>query len=281
MRINPTDLQKLCSVDRISFEVITMKRPLARAVLLLAILALLPGTILWASGWDAGDYWVWQGSMEQSPSFTTTTTIYVLQSTGVLHQYELDVLGQIFRVDDQITVTLGTVLRDHNTLTSKGYSSWFQDAARWGYMPPGTQVEENRQLSDLFFGEISSKQLTVVEDACVDMAVPAGEFACCNKLLITNHSESRNRVFDRRRVFWFSPDLGWPVRTEEYFDPAAESYKLVNELVELGCVPPEEAALLVLSAIDEMKDHSWATPSTIFILRKQLLSLGLLQDEAP
>jgi hypothetical protein len=193
-----------------SFEVITMKQSLARAVLLLVILAVLPGVGLLASGWDAGDYWVWQGSMEQSPSFTTTTTIYVLQSTGVLHQYELDVLGQIFRVDGQITVTLGTLLRDHNTLTSKGYNCRFQDAARWGYMPPGTQVEENRQLSDLFFGEISSKQLTVVEDACVDMAVPAGEFACCNKLLITNHSESRNRVFDRERVLWFSFELGNP-----------------------------------------------------------------------
>ncbi|MCK4682783.1 hypothetical protein KAT59_07150, partial [Candidatus Bipolaricaulota bacterium] len=154
-------------------------------------------------------------------------------------------------------------------------------AARWGYMPPGTQVEENRQLSDLFFGDVSSKQLTVMQDACVDMAVPAGKFACCSKLLITNHSESRNRVFDRRRVFWFSLELGWPVRTEEYFDPAAESCKLVNEFVELGHVSPEEAALRVLSAIDEMRDHSWATPDTIFILRKQLLSLGLLQDHAP
>ncbi len=95
-----------------------MKRPLARAALVLTILAVLPGVGLLASGWEAGDYWVWQGSMEQSPSFTTTTTIYVLQSTGVLHQYELDVLGQIFRVDGQITVTLGTLLRDHNTLTS-------------------------------------------------------------------------------------------------------------------------------------------------------------------
>jgi len=264
-----------------SFEVIRMKQLLARAVLLVAILSILPGVSLLASGWEAGDYWVWQGSMEQSPSFATTTTIYVLQSTRVLDRYELDVLGQIFRVDDQITVTLGTVLRDHNTLTSKGYSSWFQDAARWGYMPPGTQVEENRQLSDLFFGDVSSKQLTVMQDACVDMAVPAGKFACCSKLLITNHSESRNRVFDRRRVFWFSLELGWPVRTEEYFDPAAESYKLVNELVELGHVFPEEAALRVLSAIDEMRDHSWATPDTIFILRKQLLSLGLLQDHAP
>ena len=148
-------------------------------------------------------------------------------------------------------------------------------------MPPGTQVEENRQLSDLFFGDVSSKQLTVMQDACVDMAVPAGKFACCSKLLITNHSESRNRVFDRRRVFWFSLELGWPVRTEEYFDPAAESCKLVNEFVELGHVSPEEAALRVLSAIDEMRDHSWATPDTIFILRKQLLSLGLLQDHAP
>jgi len=242
----------------------------------LTILAVLPGVSLWASGWEAGDYWVWQGSMEQSPSFTTTTTIYVLQSTRVLDSYELDVLGQIFRVNGQTTVGLGTVLRDHNTLTSKGYNSWFQDAARWGYLTQGTQVEENRQLSDLFFGEISSKQLTVMQDACVDMAVPAGKFACCDKLVITNHSENHNGVFDRKRVSWFSPDLGWPVRTEEYFDPATESYKLVNELVELGSVPPEEAALRVLSAIDEMRGHSWATPDTIFIMRKQLMSLGLL-----
>ena len=263
------------------FEVIRMKRSLVRAVLLVAILSILPGTILWASGWEAGDYWVWQGSMEQSPSFTTTTTIYVLQSTRVLYRYELDVLGQIFHANGQTTVTLGTVLRHPGEFTSKGYNCRFQDAARWGYMPPGTQVEENRQLSDLFFGDVSSKQLTVVEDACVDMVVPAGKFACCSKLLITNHSESRNRVFDRRRVFWFSPELGWPVRTEEYFDPAAESYKLVNELVELGSVPPEEAALRVLSAIDEMRDHSWASPATIFFMREQLLSLGLLPDPAP
>jgi len=116
-----------------SFEVITMKQSLARAALVLVILAILPGAILWASGWEAGDYWVWQGSMEQSPSFTTTTTIYVLQSMRVLDRYELDVLGQVFRVDDQITVTLGTVLRDHNTLTSKGYNCRFQDAAGFGY----------------------------------------------------------------------------------------------------------------------------------------------------
>jgi hypothetical protein len=82
-------------------------------------------------------------------------------------------------------------------------------------------------------------------------------------------------------VFWFSLELGWPVRTEEYFDPAAESYKLVNELVELGSVPPEEAALRVLSVIDEMRDHSWASPATIFFMREQLLSLGLLPDPAP
>jgi len=264
-----------------SFEAIRMKQPLARTVLLLAILSVLPGFGLWASGWEAGDYWVWQGSMEQSPSFTTTTTIYVLQSTRVLDQYEFDVLGQIFRVDGQIAVTLGTLLRDHNTLTSKGYNCRFQDAASFGYLPPGTQVEENRQLSDLFFGDVSSKQLTVMQDECVDMAVPAGRFACCNELAITDHSESRNSVFDRERVLWFSPELGWPVRTEQYFDPGAESYKLVNELVELGHVSPEEAALRVLSAIDEMRDHSWANPDTIFIMRKQLLSLGLLQDEAP
>ena len=113
------------------------------------------------------------------------------------------------------------------------------------------------------------------------MAVPAGKFACCNKLAITNHSESRNRVFDRKRVFWFSPELGWPVRIEQHSNLAAENYQLVNELVELGHVSPEEAALRVLSAIDEMRDHSWANPDTLFILRKQLLSLGLLQDEAP
>jgi len=264
-----------------SFEVITMKQSLARAAVVLVILAILPCVGLLASGWDAGDYWVWQGSMEQSPSFTTTTTIYVLQSTRVLDRYELDVLGQIFRVDDQITVTLGTVLRDHNTLTSKGYNCRFQDAAGFGYMPPGTQVEENRQISDLFFGKISDKQLTVIESECVDTTVPAGEFACCVKSVITDHHESRNRVFDRERVIWFSPELGWPVRTEEYLDPAAKSYQLVNELVELGHVSPEEAALLVLSVIDEMKDHGWANPATIFILREQLLSLGLLQDTGP
>lgn len=258
-----------------------MKQSLARAALVFVILAILPCVGLLASGWDAGDYWVWQGSMEQSPSFTTTTTIYVLQSTRVLYRYELDVLGQVFHANGQTTVTLATVLRDLGGLTTKGYNCLFQDAAGFGYMPPGTQVEENRQLSDLFFGEVSSKQLTVMQDACVDMAVPAGNFACCSKLLITNHSESRNRVFDRRRVFWFSPELGWPVRTEEYFDPAAESYKLVNELVELGHVFPEEAALQVLSAIDEMRDHSWANPATIFVLREELLSLGLLQDTGP
>jgi hypothetical protein len=264
-----------------SFEVIRMKQLLARAVLLVAILSTLPGIGLLASGWEAGDYWVWQGSMEQSPSFTTTTTIYVLQGTSVLDRYELDVLGQIFRVDGQITASLGTLLRDHNTLTSKGYHCRFQDGARWGYMPPGTQVEEKRQLSDLFFGDVSSKQLTVVEDACVDVDVLAGKFACCSKLLITNHSESRNRVFDRERVLWFSFELGWPVRIEQHSNLAAESYKLVNEFVELGHVSPEEAALRVLSAIDEMKAYGWSTPDTIFIMRKQLLSLGLLQDEAP
>ena len=88
-------------------------------------------------------------------------------------------------------------------------------------------------------------------------------------------------MFDRKRVIWFSPELGWPVRTEEYLGLAAESYQLVNELVELGHVSPEEAALRVLSAIDEMRDHSWANPATIFILREQLLSLGLLPDSAP
>lgn|GEM_PF-1514827 len=265
---------------RMSLKVITMKQQLAQAALVLTILAILPSVALLASGWEAGDYWVWRGSMEQSPSFTTTTTIYVLQSTSVLDQYELDVLGQIFRVDGQITVTLGTVLRDYNTFTSKGYNCLFQDAASLGYLPPGTQVEENREFSDLFFGEISDKQVTVIQDECVDMAVPAEKFVCCVKSVITNHHESRDRVFDRRRVFWFSLELGWPVRTEEYLDPAAETYKLVNELVELGHVSPEEAALRVLSAIDKIRDHGWATPNTIFILRKQLLALGLLKDDA-
>jgi len=258
-----------------------MKQLLARAALVLVILAILPGIGLLASGWEAGDYWVWQGSMEQSPSFTTTTTIYVLQSTRVLYRYELDVLGQVFHANGQTTVTLGTVLRHLGGLTSKGYNSKFQDAARWASLPQGAQAEENWQIPDYPFGEASTKQIIVMQDACVDMAVPAGKFVCCNKLLITNHSESRNRVFDRKRVIWFSPELGWPVRTEEYLDPAAESYQLVNELVELGHVSPEEAALLVLSAIDEMKDHGWANPATIFILREQLLSLGLLQDKAP
>ena len=260
---------------------ITMKQSLARAAVVLVILAILPCVGLLASGWEAGDYWVWQGSMEQSPSFTTTTTIYVLQSTRVLDRYELDVLGQIFRVDDQITVTLGTVLRDHNTLTSKGYNCRFQDAAGFGYMPPGTQVEENRQISDLFFGKISDKQLTVIESECVDTTVPAGEFACCVKSVITDHHESRNRVFDRKRVFWFSPELGWPVRTEEYYEPGEESYKLVNELAEQGHVAPDEAASRILSAIDSMKGHSWTSPDRIFMMRKQLLSLGLLQDTGP
>ena len=264
-----------------SFEVITMKQSLARAALVLVILAILPCVGLLASGWEAGDYWVWQGTMEQSPSFTTTTTIYVLQSTSLLDRYELDVLGQIFQADDQITVTLGTLLRDHNTLTSKGYNCRFQDAAGFGYMPPGTQVEENRQISDLFFGKINDRQLTVIESKCVDTTVPAGEFACCVKSVITNHHESRNGVFDRKRVFWFSPELGWPVRTEEYFAPEPESYRLVNELAELGHMAPEEAASRVLSAIDSMKGHSWTSPDRIFTMRRQLLSLGLLPDPGP
>ncbi len=268
-------------MDMMSFEVITMKQSLARAVLLLTILAILPGVGLLASGWDAGDYWVWQGFMEQSPSFTTTTTIYVLQSTRVLYRYELDVLGQVFHANGQTTVTLGTVLRHLGGLTSKGYNSVFQDAARWASLPQGGQAGENWQVPDYPFGAASSKQVTVMQDACVDVDVLAGKFVCCKKMLITDHSENHNSVFDRERVLWFSSELGWPVRIEHRSNLTAGSYQLVNELVELGSVPPEEAALRVLSVIDEMKDHSWANPDTIFILREQLLSLGLLQDEAP
>jgi hypothetical protein len=263
------------------FEVITMKQQLARTALVLVILAILPCVGLFASGWDAGDYWVWQGSMEQSPSFTTTTTIYVLQSTRVLYRYELDVLGQVFHANSQTTVTLGTVLRHLGGLTTKGYNSMFQDAARWASLPQGAQAEENCQIPDYPFGTASSKQITVMQDACVDADVPAGKFVCCKKMLIIDHSENHNSVFDRKRVIWFSPELGWPVRTEQYSDLATESYQLVNELVELGHVSSEEAALRILSVIDEMKDHSWANPDTIFILREQLLSLGLLPDSAP
>jgi len=219
--------------------------------------------------------------MEQSPSFTTTSTIYVLQTTRVLYHYELDVLGQVFHANGQTTVTLGTVLRHLGALTSKGYNSKFQDAARWGWLPQGAHAEENWQVPDSSFGEASSKQVTVMQDTCVDVDVLAGKFVCCKKLLITDHYKDRSGLFDRERVLWFSPELGWPVKIEEHFDPAAESYKLVNELVELGHVSPEEAALRVLSVIDKMKDHSWANPSTIFILREQLLSLGLLPDPTP
>jgi len=280
MSINRGDLWKLCSVDRMRFEVITMKQQLARAALVLTILAVLPSVALLASGWETGDYWVWQGSMEQSPSFTTTTTIYVLQSTRALYRYEFDILGQVFHANGQTTVTLGTVLRHLGGLTSKGYNSKFQDAARWASLPQGAQAEENLHIPDYPFGEASTSQVTVTQDECVDMAVPAGRFACCVKSVITNHHESHQGVSDWKRVFWFSPELGWPVRTEESFDSGVENYKLLSELVELGNVPPEEAASRVLSVIDEMKDHSWANPGTIFILREQLMSLGLLKDDA-
>jgi len=219
--------------------------------------------------------------MEQSPSFTVTTTIYVLQSTNVMYRYEVDVLGEMVRVNGQTTVTLGTLLRDHNMSTSKGYKCLFQDAARFAYMPSGTQLEENTNFSDLFYGKITNKQVTVIQDECVDIAVPAGKFACCVKLTITNHHENYDGISDRERVFWFSPDLGWPVRIEESLDLGAKSYELVNELVELGSISPEAAAARVLSAIEDMKVHSWSTPDGIFILRKQLMSLGLLPDSGP
>lgn len=258
-----------------------MKQPLARAAFVLTILAILPCVALLASGWEAGDYWVWQGSMEQSPSFTTTTTIYVLQSTCVLYRYEFDVLGQVFHANGQTTVTLATVLRHLGGLTAKGYNSKFQDAARWASLPQGAQAEENWQIPDYPFGEASSKQMTVMQDACVDADVAAGKFVCCKKMLIIDHSENHNSVFDRERVYWFSPELGWTVKIEQRSNLATESYQLVNELVELDHVSPEESALRVLSVIDEMKDHSWANPATIFILREQLLSLGLLPDTGP
>jgi len=258
-----------------------MKQQLARAALVLAILAILPGVGLLASGWEAGDYWVWQGSMEQSPSFTTTSTIYVLQTTRVLYHYELDVLGQVFHANSQTTVTLGTVLRHLGALTTKGYNSMFQDAARWESLPQGAQVEENWQVPNSTIGEETSKKLTVMQDECVDVDVLAGKFVCCEKLVITDHSENRSGVFDRECVYWFSSELGWPVKIEQHGNLATKNYHLATQLIELGYVSPEEAALQVLSVIDKMKDHSWANPSTTFILREQLLSLGLLPDPTP
>jgi len=227
------------------------------------------------NAWVVGTFWKWEGTSVQSPSVTSATTIYVLTSTTVLDA-QVFVLGQVNQIEDRTFVTLGEAMREPN-YPVQAFDVAFQLNTEWRLNPPGWESEESSTWPS--GSNVGSRTvIRKVETNEASVSVPAGEYAHCSKLTVSEHVAHPETVFERDETIWYCHDIDWPVKIIYKGTFQGKTYTSSTVLIQTGRIDPSDAAAQILAAIDKMEVQQGVPAPAVSTVRWKLLSLGLLKQ---
>jgi len=153
----------------------------------------------------------------------------------------------------------------------------FQHNTEWRLNPPGWESEESSTWPS--GSNVGSRTVVrKVETNEASVSVPAGEYAHCSKLTVSDHVTYPDTVFDIEETIWYCHDIDWPVKIIDKRTFQGKTYTGTTVLIQTGRIDPADAATQILAAIDKMEVQQGVPASDVSIVRWKLLSLGLLEQ---